>query len=130
MHHSPDLEKFFLVVHHVSTSEAGDGVIFAQENCLLRTNLFAHPAVDAADHVDVEFLRKFFDFGEAVAWGNLARNNFNRAWRTNEFTKLTCYAAHPSTGVAHQRWCATVVVRQVGVPFLLWIFHGHFGSSE
>src|SRR5215471_15761053 len=101
MHHSADLEKFFLVMYHVSTSEAGDGVIFAQENCLLRTNLFAHPAIDAADHVDVEFVREFFDFGEAVAWGNLAGNNFDRARRTNEFTKLARDAAHPSVRVAH-----------------------------
>src|SRR4051794_33125474 len=130
VHYSADLEKFFLMMNHVSPSEPGDGVIFAQENCLLRTNLFAHPAVDAADHVDVEFLREFFDFGEGVARGNLAGNNFDRPWRTNEFTKLTCHTAHAAARVAHQGRRATIVIRQVSVPFLLGILHGYFGPSE
>jgi len=28
VHYSADLEKFFLVMHHVGTCEAGDGIIF------------------------------------------------------------------------------------------------------
>ena len=100
MHHSTDLEKFFLMMHHVSPREAADGVIFAQENRLLRTNLFTHSAIDAADHVDIEFLRELFDFGEAVAWRDLTGNNFNRARWTNEFAKLTCYATHPTVRIA------------------------------
>src|SRR5262249_27544604 len=101
VHYAADLEKFLLVVHHVSTREAGDGVIFAEKNRLLRTNFLAHPAVNAADHVDIEFLRKFFDLSETVGRKNLAGNNFDRARRTNEFTKLTRHTAHPSTSVAH-----------------------------
>src|SRR5215470_834120 len=60
VHYSADLEEFFLVMYHVGAREAGDGVIFAQKNRLLRTNLLAHSAVNASDHVDIEFLRKFF----------------------------------------------------------------------
>ena len=56
-------------MHHLLTGVAGNGVIFAQENRLLGTNLFAHAAVDAADHVDVEFLGIFFHFGKPVAEG-------------------------------------------------------------
>src|SRR4030095_12596068 len=66
VHYSADLEKFFLVMHHVGTREAGNGVIFAQINGLLRTNFLAHPAVNAADHVDIEFFRKLFDLGKTV----------------------------------------------------------------
>jgi hypothetical protein len=29
VHYSADLEEFFLVMHHVGTCEAGDGIIFA-----------------------------------------------------------------------------------------------------
>src|SRR4029453_3381011 len=101
MHYSADLEKFFLVMHHVGTGEAGDGIIFAQENRLLRTNFLAHPAVNAADHVDIEFLRKFFDLGETNGRRNLAGKNVDRARRKNEFAKLTGDTAHPSTRVAH-----------------------------
>src|SRR5215831_1548527 len=89
MHYAADLEKFFLVVDHVGTREAGNGVIFAQKNRLLRTNFLAHPAVNAADHVDIEFLRKFFDLGKTVGRRNLTGNNFDRTGRTNEFAKLT-----------------------------------------
>src|SRR6266568_1619520 len=101
VHYSADLEKFFLGMHHVGTREAGNGVIFAQINGLLRTNFLAHPAVNAADHVDIEFFRKLFDLGETVRRRNLAGNNFDRARRTNEFAKLTRDTAHPSIGVAH-----------------------------
>src|SRR6266545_4117527 len=101
MHHSADLEESFLVMHHIGTREAGDGVIFAQENRLLRTNFLTHPAVNAADHVDIEFLRKLFDLGETVCRRNLVGNNFDRARRANEFAKLTRDTAHSSIRVAY-----------------------------
>src|SRR5215475_8141025 len=100
MHYSADLEEFFLVMHHVGTREAGDGVILAQKNRLLRTNFLAHPAINAADHVDIEFLRKFFDLCETVGRRNLAGNNFDRARWTNELAKLTRHTSHPSIRVA------------------------------
>src|SRR6266480_4289607 len=109
VHYSADLEKFFLVMHHVGACEAGDGIIFAQKNLLLRTNFLTHPAVNAADHVDIEFLREFFDLGEPVGRSNFASNNFDRARRTNEFAKLTRDTAYPSIRVAHQCGCAAVI---------------------
>ena len=109
MHHSADLEQFFLVMHHVGARETGDGVIFAQKNRLFRTNFLAHPAVNAADHVDIEFLRKFFDLRETVGRRNLAGNNFDRARRANKFAKLTRDTAHSSIGVAHQGGRAAVI---------------------
>src|SRR6516165_11440172 len=116
MHYSAYLEEFFLVMHHIGAREAGDRVIFAQKNRLLRTNFLAHPAINAADHVDIEFLRKFFDLRETVGWSNLAGNNFDRMRRTNEFAELARHTAHSSTGIAHQRRCAAVIIRQVSVP--------------
>src|SRR5215469_8811227 len=117
-------------MHHVAARETGDGVIFAQKNRLLRTNFLTHAAVNAADHVDVEFLRKFFDLGETVGWRDLARNNLDRARRTDEFAKLTSDTTHPSTRVPHQGGGAAVMIRQMTVPFLLGILHRHFGASE
>src|SRR6187397_1305739 len=110
MHYSADLEKFVFVMHHVGAREAGDGVIFAQKNRLLRTNFLAHPAVNAADHVDIKLLRKFFDLGETIGWRDLARNNFDRAGRTDEFAKLTRDTSHPSTGIPHQGGGAAVMI--------------------
>src|SRR5262249_24411271 len=100
MHYTAYLEEFFLVMHHVGAREAGDRVIFAQKNRLLRTNFLTHPAINAADHVDIEFLRKFFDLRETVSRRNLAGNNFDGARRTNELAKLARHTAHPSTGIA------------------------------
>jgi len=130
MHYSADLEKFLLVMHHVGPREPGDGVIFAQINRLLRTNFLTHPAINAADHVDIEFFRKFLDLGKAVCWRNLAGNNFDRARRTNEFAKLTRYTAHPSICIAHQRGSTAVMIRQVTVPFLLRVLHCYLCASE
>src|SRR2546423_10049117 len=67
MHDAADLEELLFIVHHFVACESGNGVIFAQENRLFRADLFAHPAGEAADHVDVEFFRVFFDLGKPVA---------------------------------------------------------------
>src|SRR5436190_14281592 len=130
MHYSADLEKFLLVMHHVGPREPGDGVIFAQINRLLRTNFLTHPAINAADHVDIEFFRKFFHFGETIRRRNLAGNNFDRARRTNEFAKLTRHTAHASIRIAYQGWGAAIMIWHVTVPFFLRILHRHLGASE
>src|SRR5206468_3113455 len=61
-----DFEQLFFVMHHFRAREAGDGIIFPQKNRLLGANLLAHPAENAADHVDIELLGIFLDFGEAI----------------------------------------------------------------
>src|SRR5881409_4416850 len=76
-------------MHHISARESSDGVLLAQKNRLLRTDLLAHPAENAANHVNIEFLWIFFDFGEPVCRRNLAWNNFDRARRTDEFAQQT-----------------------------------------
>src|SRR3954463_14201088 len=87
-------------MHHVGTREARDGVIFAQINRLLGTNFLAHPAINAADHVDIEFLRKFFYFGEMVCRRNLTGNNFDCPRRKNELENLTRDPGTPPTQTA------------------------------
>src|ERR1700732_1071492 len=57
VHHAADFEQFVLVMPHLFAREAGDGVILAQINRLFRTHLLTHAAENAADHVDIEFLR-------------------------------------------------------------------------
>src|SRR6266516_4735242 len=56
VHHAADFQQLFLVVHHISSRESSDGVVFAQKNRLLGTDLLAHSAENAADHVDIVFL--------------------------------------------------------------------------
>src|SRR4030095_11210158 len=130
VHYSTNLEELFLVMHHVRARKTGDGVVLAQKNRLLGANFFAHSAKNAADHVDIERLRIFLDFGEPIGRGDFARNNFNRAWRTNEFAELACHATHTPVFIADKRGCAAIIVRQVAVPFLLGVLHRNLGPSQ
>src|SRR5881392_3657559 len=104
-------------MHHISARESSDGVLLAQKNRLLRTDLLAHPAENAANHVNIEFLWIFFDFGEPVCRRNLAWNNFDRARRTDEFAQLTGNAAHTPVRIPHKRGRAPIMVRQAAVHF-------------
>src|SRR6267143_58165 len=92
MHDSADFEQLLFVMHHFRAREASDGIILAQINRLLGANLLAHPAENAADHIDIELLRIFLDFGEAICGGDFAGNDFDRTWRTDEFAELTRHA--------------------------------------
>src|SRR5438132_4981978 len=130
VHHAADFEQFVFVMHHVLASETGDSVIFSQKDCLFGANFFAHAAENAADHVDIEFLGVFFDFGEAIGRRDFARNNFDRARWANEFAKLTGNTAHAPILVAHKRGRAPIIVRQAGVPFFLRILYCDPGSPE
>ncbi len=117
-------------MHHVFTRESGDGVIFAQEDGLLRADLFAHAAENAADHVDIEFFRVFFDFGETIGGRNFAWHHFDGARRTDEFAQLAGNAAHPAVRVTHERGRAAIMLRQAAVPFFLGILHRYFRSAQ
>src|ERR1700719_2494698 len=75
VHHAADLQKLVFVVYHVFPREPGNGVVLPQKNGLLGADLLAHPAVDAANHVDVEGIRKFFNLGESISGRNFAWNN-------------------------------------------------------
>src|SRR5207249_3125465 len=50
-------EQFFFVVNHLLAAGAGERVVFHQEDRLFRTNLLAITAEDAAEHVNLKFLR-------------------------------------------------------------------------
>src|ERR1044071_9282125 len=49
-----------LVVHHLGARITRHRKLVLEEDRLLRANLLAQPAVNAAEHVDVEGLRRFF----------------------------------------------------------------------
>src|SRR6266545_3363753 len=130
VHDPTDLQQLLLVVHHIRSGEASDGVVLAEENGLLGANFFAHSAKNAADHVDIERLRIFLDFGEPIGRRDFARNNLNRARRTNKFAELACHATHAPVFIADKRGCAAIIVRQVAVPRLLRVLHRNFRASQ
>src|SRR5205085_5477627 len=100
-------------MHHVGAVVAGYGVIFPEINGLLRANLLAHAAVDAADHVDIEFLRELFHLGEAVLLGKLPGNDLDGARGTDEFAELASHAADSSGIVPDQSRRAAIMFRQL-----------------
>ena len=130
MHDAADLEQFILVIHHLLAGEASDGVIFAQKNRLLRANFLAHAAIDAADHVDIEFLRVLFHFGKAIFRRNLARDDFDGARRADEFAKLAGHATDAIIGIADEGGRAAVIIGHLVVPALFRVLHGHFGAAQ
>src|SRR3982074_2353924 len=109
-------------MHHLFARKAGDGVIFAQINRLFRANLLAHAAKNAADHVDIEFLRILLDLAKPIGRWNLARRDLDGAWRTNEFAKLARDATHSAVLIADERGRAAIIFRHAVVQFLLWLF--------
>src|ERR1700719_3533092 len=130
MHYSADLEQFVFVVHHLFARESGDGVVLAQKNRLLGTNLLAHAAENAADHVDIEFLWVFFNLGEPISRWNFAGNDFDGARRTNEFTELTSHAAHTAIRITYKCWRSAIIFWQLRVPLFFRVLHGHFRPAE
>src|SRR5436190_23864264 len=130
MHHSTDFEQFLLVMHHVRARKTSDGIILTQKDRLLGADLLTHPAENAANHIDIELLRILLDFGEAISGLDFARNDFDRAWRTNEFTELARHATDAAIFVPHQGRRAAVMIGEAAVPFLLGISHGDLGASK
>src|SRR5206468_7662470 len=130
MDNPADFEQLFFVMHHFRAREAGDGIILSKENRLLWANLLAHPAENAADHVDIELLRIFLDSGEVICGRDFAGNNLDRAWRTNEFAELTRDAADAAILISNQCRRTAVVIRQTAVRFFLGILHRDLGASE
>ncbi len=110
-HDTAKFVKLLLVVHHLLPGQAGDGVIFAQEDGLFRANLFTESAIDAADHIDLEFLWKFLDLAPSVFLRNFSGMNGDRARRTNELAKLTGNAALAPMFIRH-KGRRTAVVRR------------------
>src|SRR2546422_10290440 len=102
MHDAADLEQLLLIVYHFRTSEPGDSVIFAQKDGLLGANFFAHPAKNAANHVNIELAWVFLHFAEAIFRRNFARLYFDGARRTNEFAQLAGDATDAPGLVLHQ----------------------------
>src|SRR4051812_40159634 len=67
-----------LVVDHLLAGVAGHRILLLQEDRLLRADLLAHAAVNAAQHVDFEFLRRAFDVRVVRTGWNLPRRNPDR----------------------------------------------------
>src|SRR5436309_15849531 len=79
VHYSADFEQLLLVMHHFRARESGDGIVFAQKDRLLGTNLFAHPAENAADHIYLVCRLLLEKKKEGINGKNFTRNNIHYA---------------------------------------------------
>src|SRR5438270_12513653 len=90
------LEKLFFVVNHFAASEAGQGIIFHEEDGLFRTDLLAITAENAAQHVNLEFLGRLLDVSNLGRSCGAGRNYSNRFGWTDKFAKLTRHTFRPA----------------------------------
>src|SRR3984893_3643802 len=126
----PQFIKLLFIVNHFLPAQPCYRVIFAQEKRFVGADFFAQPAVDAANHVDLKFLRKFFDLSPSALLGNFTGANRYCTRRTDELAQLTRNASFAAIFVLNQSRCSAVVSRQFLIPGLLRILHCHFLSSR
>ena len=89
-------------MNHLGAGEAGDGIILAEVDRLLGTDLFAEAAIDATDHIDIECLRAFLHLAPALVGGNFLGMDGDRAGRANEFAELAAHTLVSSKLITHQ----------------------------
>src|SRR5437762_11834467 len=59
VHHASDFHQLVFVIHHLSAGDSSNRMSFATINSLFGTELLAHTAEHAADHVDLDLLEIF-----------------------------------------------------------------------
>ena len=126
VHHAAEFIELYLVVDHFGPVFARNRVVFSEIDCLLGANFLAKSAVDAAGHIDEEFLRSFLNLGEFAFGGEFTGSDCDRSWGTNKFAELAGDAALAIMVVLNQSRRTSVVLRQLRVPFFLGILHDDF----
>src|SRR5687768_18575057 len=99
-----DFVELLLVVDHVRTAQAGDGVVLAEENGLLGADFLTHAAVDAANHVDVELERPLLDLCPWIVGRDFRGDDLDRFRRADEFAELAGNAAFTALFVGDEGW--------------------------
>ena len=111
-----------LVVDGLGLVRGGEQVILAHEDGLFRAGFLTHAAVDAAEHVDLEFLGRFFHLAPG-AFLDGAGGDGDGAGRADEFAELAGHAAFAAVFPLHQDGSPAVVFRQVLVPPEFRVLH-------
>ena len=122
-------EEFFLVVDHFLAAPSGERVVLHQEDRLLRTDLLAIAAEDAAEHVDLEFpghLLSVWPVGGLVV--RSGRDDPDRLGWADEFAELAGNALRVALLVPHQVGRPAVAFGHD--PLLFRILHRHFLAKK
>ena len=128
-HGASQFIEFGFVVNHLGAALARDGVIFPEVDRLLGADFLTHPAVDAANHVNLELLRKLFDLREFAFCGQFAGRDFDGAWWADEFAELTGHATLAVVFVFNESRSASVVLGEFCVPLFFGVLHRHFFAT-
>ena len=113
---------------HLGAGVAGEGEVGFQENGFLGAGFLTVAAIDAAEHVDFECLRGFFDVGVGAVGGDGAGGDADGFRGADKFAELAGDAFFASVGVADEGGCATVVGGELGADF--GVFEGDGFGEE
>src|ERR1700730_2207804 len=100
-HRSAQFIQALFVVHHFCSGKPGDGVILSQKNGLFRTDFFAEPAIDAANHVNFELFWKFLYLPPTILFRYFSGLDGDRSGRTNKFAELTGHTSFPTIVIVY-----------------------------
>ena len=110
--------ELIFVVHHLGAGVAGHRVLVLEEDRFLRADFLAEPAVNAAEHVDIEGLRGFFDVhAVGLVSGDFAGRDPDGFGRADEFAELAGNTFFAAVRVAHKCRHAAVAGRNSGALF-------------
>src|SRR5258706_4147426 len=98
-----ELVESVLVVDHFFARVAGHGKLVLQKDRLLRADLLAHAAVDAAQHVDFELLRRALDMRVGRIRRDFTGRDADGFRRADEFAELARDAILAPAGNFHER---------------------------
>src|ERR1700704_2279682 len=89
-------------MHHFGSRKPSDRIILSQKDGLFRTNLFAEPAIDAANHIDFELFRIFLHLSPTILLRYFSGLDRDRSGRANKFAELTGNTSFPTIVIVHQ----------------------------
>src|SRR3954464_6398957 len=99
---SSQSQQLFLVIDHLLARRASEGIILHEKNGLLRTNLLAIAAENAAQHVDLKFPGGLFHIAHLGNSGRPRRRDPDGFGWADEFTQLTRDTLDAALLVFHQ----------------------------
>src|SRR5882724_2414100 len=100
-----------LMIDHLLARVAGHRILVLKEDRFLGADLLAEPAVNAAQHVDVERLRTLFNVLVSGAIGDLTGCDADCFWRTDELAELARDALFPTVRILHERRDTAIILR-------------------
>src|SRR6266446_6540673 len=98
-------------MHHFGSRKPSDRIILSQKDGLFRTDLFAEPAIDAANHIDFELFRIFFYLSPAILLRYFSGLNCDCSGRAYKLAELAGNTPFPTVVIRDQSRGAAIMGR-------------------